>query len=205
MRLLTCLCAASLLAGQVPAQSTIAPPGLIGTWEALEPRETGIGATLTFADRGSFTVTTGVLMNARYTRDGALEAMIVRVTEPGGGTTDMTVIVVADTLTQYVDDSMVRMTRVPGFGPDTGLVGKWRFTREVRPSATVTGFTQFTADGIVRLRLPLQSQSGSYTVSGNDLTLALPDPGETARFTIVGDTLTIEFPGRPPDRYVKVR
>ena len=205
MRLLAWLCAASLLAIRAPAQSANTPPRLIGTWEALEPRETGIGATLTFAEQGSFTITTGVLLNARYTRDGALEAMIVRVTEPSGGTADMTVIVVADTLTQYVDDSVVRMTRVPGFGPDTGLVGKWRFTREARPGTTVTGFTQFTADGIVRVRLPLQSQSGSYTISGNDLTLALPDPGDTARFTIAGDTLTIEFPGRPPDRYVKVR
>lgn len=205
MRLVTCVCAASLLAGQAPAQTTNAPPGLIGTWEALEPRETGIGATLTFAEKGSFTITTGVLMNARYTRDGTLEAMIVRVAEPNGSTTDMTVIIVADTLTQYVDDSVVRMTRIPGFGPDTGLVGKWRFTREVRRGTTVTGITQFTADGIMRVRIPLQSQSGAYTVSGNELTLALPDPGETARFTFVGDTLTIAFPGRPPDRYVRVR
>lgn len=204
MRLLAWLCAASLFPIRAPAQSANTPPQLIGTWEALEPRENGIGATLIFADRGSFTITTGILLNARYTRDGALEAMIVRVTEPSGSTTDMTVIVVADTLTQYVDDSVVRMTRVPGFGPDTGLVGKWRFTREVRPGKTVTGFTQFTADGIVRVRVPVQTQSGTYTVSGNELTLALPDPGDTARFTIAGDRLTIEFPGRPPDRYVKV-
>lgn len=57
----------------------------------------------------------------------------------------------------------------------------------------------------MRLRIPLQSQSGTYAVSGDNLTLALPDPGDSARFTIVGETLTITFPGRPPDRYVKVR
>lgn len=129
--------------------------------------------------------------------------MIVQVAEPSGKTTDMTVIIVADTLTQYVDDSVLRMTRVPGFGPDTGLVGKWRFTRELRPGTTVTGFSQFTAEGIVRLRIPLQSQSGTYAVSGDNLTLALPDPGDSAHFTVVGDTLTIAFPGRPADRYVK--
>lgn len=205
MRVLTWLSAAGLLAGQVPAQSANTPPQLIGSWEALDPRENGIGATLTFAHNGSFTVTTGVLVNARYTRDGSLEAMIVQVAEPNGEDTDMTVIIVADTLTQYVDDSVVRMTRVPGFGPDTGLVGKWRFTRETRPGTTVTGFIQFTAEGIMRVRIPLQSQSGTYTVSDNKLTLALPDPGESARFTLAADTLTIAFPGRPADRYVKVR
>ena len=205
MRVVTWLFAAGLLAGQAAAQSANTPTPLIGTWEAIEPRETGIGATLTFADKGSFTISTGALVNARYTRDGPLEAMIVQLAEPSGRTTDMTVIIVADTLTQYVDDSVVRMTRVPGFGPDTGLVGKWRFIREARPGATVTGFAQFTAEGIMRLRIPLQSQSGTYAVSGDNLTLALPDPGDSARFTIVGETLTITFPGRPPDRYVKVR
>ena len=205
MRLVTWLCLTTMLAGEAHAQASSPPPQLLGTWEALAPRETGIGATLVFADKGSVTVTTGVMVNARFTREGALEAMMVRVTEPDGQSTGMTVIVVADTLTQYLDDSVVRMIRVPGFGPDTGLVGKWRFTREMRPGTTVTGFVQYTADGAMRMRIPLQSQSGTYTVSGSDLTFALPDPGETGRFTLVGDTLTIAFPGRPEDRYVRVR
>lgn len=206
MRLTPLFAALSLLASQTAAQTTAqagtAPSPLIGTWESMDHSPGGMGTIMVFAGDNSVLAIVSVMGDLRYTRNGNR----IQLTNPEGGRIAYTVTITGDTLVQRTREKTVKMTRIPGPGPDTGLVGKWRFPYELPQQPARQGIMEYRTDGINRVRVPLQTLAGSYSVSGSELTLRFPNaPPQTAAFSIDGDTLTLHGPDRTEGRFTRAR
>ena len=205
MRLAPLLAALTLIGSQTSAQTTVqaatGPSQLVGTWESID-RQGGQGSIMVFAPDNSMVAIVSALIDGRYTRNGNR----VRFTDVEGMRGDVTVVVTGNTLVQSKGRNSITMTRVPGHGPDTGIVGKWRYPYEVAPGRTLQATTEYTTDGVVRLRLPLQALAGSYSVSGNQLTLRIPNtPPQTGPFSIEGNVLILQRPDGAIARLARTR
>jgi hypothetical protein len=63
----------------------------------------------------------------------------------------------------------------------------------------VPAFIEYSADGMMRLRVPLQTEAGTYVVSGDKLTLRAVTPAvgeKTVEYVVSGDKLTIDPAGQ---------
>ena len=81
----------------------------------------------------------------------------------------------------------------PGTQADS-IVGKWRYIHYTG----VPGFNEYSADGRMRLRVPIRVVKGSYSIRGNTLTMRTslaPNEDRKAPLTLRGDTLTINMDG----------
>ena len=186
MRVAPWLATLLLAAPQANAQPATAPSPLVGTWESEDRAQGGMGSIMVFAADNSALAIVSVMVDVRYTRNGNR----VNLTDPDGNRVTYTVVISGNTLVQTTPQKTVRMTRIPGTGPDTGLVGKWRFVYEAPNAPPLQASMEYRADGINRVRMALQTQAGTYSVSGTELTLRFPNaPTETTPFSIEGDVL----------------
>ena len=202
MRLTPLVAALALLASQGSAQSAAAPSPIVGTWESLERIQGGMGSVMVFAADNSALAIVSVMVDARYTRNGNR----IQVIDTDGSRVTYTVVVTGNSLVQTTREKTVRMTRVPGFGPDTGLLGKWRFVYEAPNAPPMQASMEYTADGINKVRMAVQSQAGTYSIAGNELTLRFPNaPTETRPFSIDGDVLTLQGPNGTRGRFTRAR
>lgn len=187
---------------QTTAPPAAAPSPLAGTWESLDRSQGGIGSIMIFAPGDSVKAIVSVMVDGRYTRDGNR----VQLTHDDGNRTELTVAITGDTLVQTTAGKSVSMIRVSGSGPDSGIVGRWRFPYEAPQMPVVLGTMEYTADGVNRLRLPLQTRAGTYSISGSELTVRLPDaPPQTGTFSIDGDVLTLQRPDGTRVRFARTR
>lgn len=202
MRLAQLLAALSLVASQANAQPASTPSPLIGTWESIDRAQGGIGGILVLAADNSVLSMVSVLSDDRYTRRGNR----VQITSSQGDRLDMRVVITGNTLVQTSEGKSVNMTRIPGSGADTGIVGKWRFPYVSPEGQTLQGTVEYTGDGVARLRLPLQTKIGTYSVSASELTLRFQGaPPETSTFSIDGDVLILQRPDGAKARMARTR
>ena len=202
MRLTPLLAALALVCAEASAQPATAPSQLVGTWESLERIQGGMGSVMVFAADNSALAIVSVMVDARYTRNGNR----IQVIDTDGSRVTYTVAITGNTLVQTTREKTVRMTRVPGFGPDTGLLGKWRFVFEAPNAPPMQASMEYTAEGINKVRMAVQTQSGTYSVSGSELTLRFPNaPVETTGYSIDGDVLTLHGPNGTRGRFTRAR
>ncbi|HEY4953752.1 MAG TPA: hypothetical protein VII02_02585 [Gemmatimonadaceae bacterium] len=191
---------ASPLSGQSQAagnRGTASP--LVGRWDAVTRSDGGIGVMMTFTADGKMSVVTGAMLDYRYELDGTT----LKLFPPGDRAMIATVSFAGDTLVQTAGAESNKLTRAPGSPAGSGILGRWTYMHYTG----VPAFIEYSADGMMRLRVPLQTEAGTYVVSGDKLTLraVTPAAGEkTVQFIVSGDKLTIDPAGQARD-FLRIR
>ena len=154
---------------------------LLGMWDS-QPSRGGMGATYEFVADGSMTTTFGVIAHADYRRDG-----------------DRILVEMEDKTTHYYLEGGVLIEVLgPGIsvryvsdGPATGdglIDRRWR-SETPAGGALANMFKVFTTDGKMLLRIPFQTQTGTYSVSGDALVMECAGSKIVATFRVEGDSM----------------
>jgi hypothetical protein len=88
-----------------------------------------------------------------------------------------------------------KLTRLDTLPGDSGLVGRWKSLH----MTGVPAYEEYTADGRVRMRVPIQVQKGVFSMVGNSIvfhTLSPPSADWAADFELKGNTLTFSYRGQ---------
>jgi len=87
-----------------------------------------------------------------------------------------------------------KLTRLDPQAPDSGLVGRWKSIH----MTGVPAYEQYTSDGLIRLRVPIQVERGSFSMTGDAITFHTVSPrrqDSSMQFNLKGDTLTFSVGG----------
>jgi hypothetical protein len=165
---------------------------LVGKWLSVARAKNGTATMTEFRSNGTFTSAFEATLECSYRLDGGL--MILSVSNPQTGrTSEDTAQVRIDGDTLYLksplhggEEPMQRLgPPEPGAPP---ILGRW--------GSGVNGphpvFAEFTRDGKMKFMQTLRSASGTYSVSGNTLTLNFEDaPRQTGKFRFESGTLVL--------------
>jgi hypothetical protein len=186
-------CATTSHQTQTTAESQAITEGLIGTWEDQMRSADGTGLTFLFTREKAVTMVFGAMVDGHYTLVGDQFTII--------GTGGKRPVIESVFLTNAgdtaifsagsVSDKLVRIG--PGTQADS-IIGEWRYIH----STGMPGYNEYSADGRMRLRVPIRVVKGRYSVSGNTLTMRTslaPNEDREAPLTLRGDTLTIDMDG----------
>ncbi|MCP3958410.1 MAG: hypothetical protein GY719_11205 [bacterium] len=145
-----------------------------------------MGSTYEFHADGSMTVTFGVIADGIYRRqgdrilveswDGTSECRLeddalIHVAEPGG-------------TMRFVSDD-------PASGGDGLIDRRWRAESSALPEPVDKMYQVFTADGKMLMRIPFQTQTGTYSVDGDTLVMEFAGRKSVSEFRIDGVTLVL--------------
>jgi hypothetical protein len=176
--------------------------GLIGTWEDQMRSADGTGLTFLFTRERTVTMVFGAMVDGQYKLVG--DQFTIIGTGGNRPITQSVFLTNAGDTAIFSDGStsekLVRMGR--GTQADS-IVGRWRYIH----STGVPGYNEYSADGRIRLRVPIRVVKGRYSVSGNTLTMRTslaPNEDRKAPFTVRGDTLTIDMDGHP-ERFLRAK
>jgi hypothetical protein len=160
------------LGASAPAsQAQDAAPALVGRWDAVTRSAGGIGQIIELRADGSMTHWFAAMVEFTYVIQGSLLTTSYRPAT--GGSVEQTTTEIrfeGDLLIQKSTQSgtETRMTRKRAGGPqDAPIVGVWSYAHE----AGGTAFMMYTADGRLIFRLPMRTDRGRWSVSGDQLTL----------------------------------
>jgi hypothetical protein len=188
-----------------PVPETTSPgplPELVGTWDAITRSYGGIGSTALFAGDSVFTLVLGAMVDLKYRVNGNKFTFFSE--ERGKNFSEtQTLTFVGDTAILSSKGCRIKLIPLETGTTEGSLVGKWRFTH----MTGVPAYEEFSADGLGRLRVPMQVQKGSYRVTGNtiDFHTITPRPEDwSARFSLKSDTLTISN-ATGEHRYLRTR
>jgi hypothetical protein len=207
--LLTAACSSAVI-GQTnaPAVSSVAETassqgtGLTGTWDAITRSQGGIGSTALFLPDSSVALVLGAMVDARYKVKG--DTFTVYSDEPGKKFSESrTVMVAGDTAIFSSDGQVEKQVRLRTGKLASGLVGTWRFTH----MTGIPAYEEYTEDGWVHLRVPMQVMKGSYSVTGDKIRFRILTPrreNSEAEFAIRGDTLSVGL-GADKQLYLRAR
>ena len=183
-----------------PTTVPVSPPALAGTWDATIRSYGGIGSTVLLSDDAVFTLVLGAMVEMKYKVDGD---RLTFYSEQGGRNSSetQTLKFVGDTAT--ISSGRCSVKLIPLETPVTQgtLVGRWRFMH----MTGVPAYEEFSADGLSRLRVPIQVRKGTYKVTGNTIAFHVITPRQedwTAQFTIDADVLTLTGP-TGTNRYIR--
>jgi hypothetical protein len=180
------------------AQAVVAvPSALLGSWEAINRSEGGLGSTIVFAPDNALTFTMGAMVDMSYRRSG--DSLFV--TGPGGDLAPAKIAIVHDTLVVTRNGREQRETRVGPVAGDNPLVGQWTY----RHYTGVPAYEEYTAAGAYHLRVPIRTLQGNYTAFGDAAMLHLMGDGggdRNVKFSVVGDTLQLSWDGQK-SRYLR--
>jgi Family of unknown function (DUF5640) len=183
------------------AASAAIVPGLVGTWDAVTRSYGGIGSTVVIAKDSVFMQVLGAMVDLKYEVDG--DKFMFSAEEGGRKHTEtQTLTFVGDTAILSAKNCRIKLTPLEA-GTKGSLVGKWRFTH----MTGVPAYEEFSADGIARLRIPLQVEKGTYSVTGNTINLHTFAPRSddwSAQFSLQSDTLTFSD-AKGEHRYLRAR
>jgi hypothetical protein len=189
----------AILAAAAGGQAALAPvPGsLLGTWDAVARSSGGLGSTLSFGIDNSLTFAVGALVDMKYRHAG--DSLFVIDQE--GDTRASQIKIVADTLIETRSRGAQKKMRVGAAVAADSLLGLWSY-----PHYTgVTAFEEYTADGRLRLRVPVRTLRGTYVTAGQTAMLHLMGDGggdREVKFAVSGDTLQLTWNGQT-SRYVR--
>jgi hypothetical protein len=162
---------------------------LVGTWDAIQRSYGGIGSTVVFAGDSVFALVLGAMVEGNYKVKG--DEFTIFGNDRGKEFSETQKLTfVGDTAILSIKKCQMKLIPFEsGTGAGT-LVGKWRMIH----LTGVPAYEEFTADGSMRLRVPIQVQKGTYSVIGDSIafhTLAPSSEDWGARFSVAGDTLTV--------------
>jgi hypothetical protein len=187
-----------LLAVNALAQgSPSASSPLIGTWEAISRSSGGLGATITFAAENAMSFTMGAMVDMKYRLSG--DSLFVTSTD--GDLAPARVTIANDTLVVTREGREQRESRVGVASAGNSIVGVWTY----KHYTGVAAYEEYTANGVLHLRVPIRTLLGKYTTAGNDAMLHLMGPGggdRAVKFAVVADTLEMTWNGQT-GRYLR--
>ena len=208
--ILTAACASAGVAQSRPPVSppasqpiSLTPPaGLVGTWDAITRSHGGIGSTVLLSPDSAFTLVLGAMVEMKYRIEGNKFTFF---SDQLGNQSSET-----QTLT-FVGGSPVfsgngcsrKLKRLDTETPSSGLIGKWQSMH----MTGVPAYEEYTAEGLTRLRVPIQVQKGSFSITGNTVVFHTLSPrleDWSAQFSLQGDTLTFSI-GSERHRYLHAR
>ena len=164
---------------------------LLGRWRSLETSKGGIGAMFEFRKGGVVTFSPGgvVEMKYRVERD---QLFLPPATVNGPEQKQTMEWSGTDKLRLKTGDVSIELAR-QGSAPDPKIpiLGEWTTPREMGGKILLVRYLFYPA-GKGLLLIPFVKQSGSYSIRGESIRLALPgrNPVE-GKFKIDGDVLTI--------------
>jgi TPR repeat protein len=176
-------------------------PTLVGAWEATSGHlKNNVGGTLLFSAEGTLTIVIGRMVDGKYTLDGNQ----LTLHAPGAGTPDVQKLTFAgDTAVISYGAKNRKLIPLELTPRPNGLVGQWRST-----DAGVVAYEEYTADGIMRLRVPMKVAKGFYSIRGDTLTRRFLSPRteeDGVLFTLRGNTLTTRGRDGKPELFVRAR
>ena len=192
--------AATISSAAEPASAPAS--GLAGTWDAITRSSGGIGGTTLFLPDGTVALVAGAMVDAKYKVEG--DKFTIYSDDPGTKFSESRTLTVAGDPAIFSSDGQVeRQVRLRPGKAASGLVGIWRFTH----MTGVPAYEEYTEDGLVRLRVPMQVMKGTYSVTGNKIRFHILTPrrqNSEAEFVIRGDTLAIGV-GADKQLYLRAR
>jgi hypothetical protein len=180
---------------------TASNPALVGTWEGTQVSYGGLGTTLLLGSDGRIAIVVGAMVGGIYKLEGN---QLTLFPEPasGGGPDVMTLAFAGDTAVISAGGMSRKLIPLEAKSP-VSLAGQWHYTHYTG----VPAYEEYTSDGIMRLRVPMQVIKGTYSVTGGAIRIRLSFTPEQKRqgapraingdspYTLRGDTLTLQ-PGK---------
>lgn len=167
---------------------TASTPNLAGTWDAITRSYGGIGSTTLFSPDSTFTLVLGAMVDMKYRIEG--NKFTFFSDQPGNQSSEtQTLTFVGGRPVLSGNGCSRKLKRLDAATPDSGLVGRWQSMH----MTGVPAYEEYTADGLTRLRVPIQVQKGSYSITGNTVAFHTLTPRRedwSAQFSLKGDTLT---------------
>jgi hypothetical protein len=166
---------------------------VVGTWEAAVRSHGGIGTTALFSSDSEFRLVIGAMVDANYKLEGN---QFTFYGADGGRKVSQTATLswAGDTAVLSAGSVSRRLARLDRTSSPPTLVGRWRYFH----STGVPAYEEYSSDGLIRLRVPIQVRKGRYSVRGDTLVLSISSPPEenlAAKFALRGDTLTLLLAG----------
>jgi hypothetical protein len=175
---------------------------LIGEWFPVENSDSGLGGTRHFQTNGTLIVTYGAALHYKYQLEtnGLTNTVLMPGPKgPNGPPVRMDFTITNDTLTLNERKGRQRdkLTRVKGTSGE-GLIGQWT-------GKHYTGGQQimdFSTNRYVYLSVPFLTETGSFTLNGNQLTQEHQNKRVTYQWQIADDVLTLTpATGGEPEKY----
>jgi hypothetical protein len=170
-----------------------AAPNLAGTWDAIARSYGGIGSTAIFSPDSTFVLVLGAMVDLKYRLEG--NKFTFFSDQPGQqGFETQTLTFTAGHPVLSGNGCSRKLTRLEPQFADSGLVGRWKSIH----MTGVPAYEQYTANGLTRLRVPLQVQRGSFSIAGSSVAFHTLSPQRedwVASFKLNGDTLTFAIGG----------
>lgn len=145
------------------------PP--VGKWESVGRSRGGLGAILELKPDGSAALTVAAMVDFQYKLDG--NKLVTSFENPETGKREeqaSEIRIEGDTLVRKQEGGEIRMKR-EGEERNAGapIVGVWSYAHD----SGGTAFETFTPDGRLIFRLPIRSDPGKWSVSGERLTVRI--------------------------------
>jgi hypothetical protein len=173
--------------------ATSATPNLAGTWDAITRSYGGIGSTTIFWPDSTFALVLGAMVDMKYRLEGSKFTFFSD--QPGKeGSETQTLTFTAGHPVFSGNGCSRKLTRLDPLAADSGVVGRWKSIH----MTGVPAYEQYTADGLARLRVPLQVQKGSFSIAGTSVLFHTTSPRRedwSAGFKLNGDTLAFSIAG----------
>ena len=179
---------------------------IVGRWESLSRSPDGRGSVLEFLAGGAEVTTVAAMVDGSYEVHGG-RVTIINVDKPLG---TQSVQIHGDTMFQgdtvYPPRVAPKVMRriAPGRTGDAPIVGAWAYRHRTGGVAIET----YTGDGRFQLRLPMKSDTNSYAVHGDTLSLTRKGASSGAKMHLwlTGDTLLTLAPvgGSRTDQFRRV-
>jgi hypothetical protein len=174
---------------------------LVGLWESVSASKGGIGNNIELRPDGSFVAAVTVIVDLRYeTRDGKLY-IAKNPQEPISYETGVEFKIDNTALTLVGQNGEKEVKDRIGPKISDSVVGKYRYRHYTGGIA----YEQFTADGILKFRLPMQSTHGCYLAAGKEIKISFPNrEPRTLQYNLGSDGLVLTDQ-KAPSRYKLVK
>jgi hypothetical protein len=144
---------------------------LAGLWESASISRGGIGSNIEFRADGSYISAVTVLVDLRYeVKNGRLYTG-KNPGEPVSYEAGQEIKVDKNALVLIGQNGEKEVRKRISPGRADSIVGKYKY----RHYTGAIAYEQFTADGTMLFRLPMQSTRGCYVVAGNEIKFTSPN------------------------------
>jgi hypothetical protein len=177
--------------------SLVAPSSIVGRWDSEARTAGGLGDWIEFRSDGTVLNSFGAMLDDESYRLEGDRLFRTRGKMPGQGSDlGQRIRFEKNAVIGARDTPMRRVGRSPGDGHS--LAGIWGFLHHTG----LTAYEEFTPDGRVLFRLPMQSQEGRYRLDGRTLTITWKDGMSATLDVRLGDDNLVTRPqGQAERRY----
>lgn len=183
------LTSAVALAGR--GEAADAPEPLLGRWESVTRSAGGLGQVIELRADGTMTQWIAALVELTYQLQGAQLITTFRAPSGVSEVQSMTVRFEGNVMVQHEarsGDEITLTRKRAGGAQDPLIVGVWTMPHETGPMA----YFLYTSDGRVVFRLPIRADRGSWSASGDQLTLGSgPGAATTVRYETLDGQLVL--------------